>query len=159
LYNHYPGKEAVLKAIFETMDTELSGRSIPDEALDELVRDRSLEELLLLLLNRFIDHWKDPRKEQMWFVVSMEQYRRKEAAEIILKETERSLSNLTRVFQRLIDIEKISPRDPEMLAIEYGYGTRALHLEWALRQLHEIGSEKFFSVMEDRIRFFCDLIQ
>lgn len=159
LYHHYSGKEALLQAIFAQMDAELSDRELPDTVLENLVQQHSVEELLLLLLQRFIEHWQDPRKEQMWFVVSMEQYRRKEAADIILKETDRSLANLTKVFQHLIEAGKIPNRDPEMLAIEYGYGTRALHLEWALRQLHHEGAAEFYAMMEDRIRFFCTLIQ
>ena len=159
LYNHYSSKEALLLAIFHTMDAELSDRILSEETARALVREHSLEELLLFLLQRFISHWQDPRKERMWFVVSMEQYRRKEAAEIILRETERSLGNLVRVFQKLIEAGTIPGWDPEMLAIEYGYGTRALHLEWALRQLHDMGADQFYFLMEDRIRFFCRLIQ
>jgi hypothetical protein len=95
----------------------------------------------------------------MWFIVSMEQYRNKKAAQIIIDETDRNLHGLSKIFQMLMNEGKITETDPLTLAVEYGYSIRALHLEFELRRLHDMHPEEIQERMDQRIQTFVQGIR
>ena len=125
----------------------------------QLIREKSPEEVFRISSERFIQYWQDEQRTRMWFIVSMEQYRNKKAAQIIIDETDRNLLGLSKILHMLMDEGKITKTDPYTLAVEYGYSIRALHLELELRRLHDMHPEEIQKRMDQRIQTFVQGIQ
>ncbi len=159
IYNHFGSKEDILDEILTEFDNELSARGFPEELFAQLIRDKSPEEVFRISSERYISYWEDKQRARLWFVVSMEQYRNKKAAQIIIDETDRNLSNLSKMFQMLMNEDKIIETDPFTMAVEYGYSIRALHLEFELRRLHSIEPEILKERMNQRIQTFIQGIK
>ena len=159
IYNHFGSKEAILNEILAEFDNELSGREFPEELFTQLIREKSPEEVFRISSERFIQYWQDEQRTRMWFIVSMEQYRNKKAAQIIIDETDRNLLGLSKIFQMLMNEGKITETDPFTLAVEYGYSIRALHLELELRRLHDMHPEEIQERMDQRIQTFVQGIR
>lgn len=159
IYNHFRSKEDILDAILTEFDAELGSREFPEEFFAQLIRENSPEEVFRISSERYIQYWQNEQRTRMWFIVSMEQYRNKTAAKIIIDETDRNLENLSQIFQMLMDVGKIKDTDPYILAVEYGYSIRALHLEFELRRLHGLHPEELTERMEQRIQTFIQGIK
>ena len=159
IYNHFGSKEAILDEILAEFYNELSGREFPEEMFAQLIREKSPEEVFRISSERFIQYWQDEQRTRMWFIVSMEQYRNKKAAQIIIDETDRNLDGLSKILHMLMDEGKITETDPFTLAVEYGYSIRALHLELELRRLHDMHPEEIQKRMDQRIQTFVQGIQ
>lgn len=159
IYNHFGSKEDILNEILTEFDNELSGREFPEELFTQLIREKSPEEVFRISSERFIQYWQNEQRTRMWFIVSMEQYRNKKAAQIIIDETDRNLHGLSKIFQMLMNEGKITETDPFTLAVEYGYSIRALHLEFELRRLHDMHPEEIQERMDQRIQTFVQGIR
>jgi AcrR family transcriptional regulator len=159
IYNHFGSKEDILNEILTEFDNELSGREFPEEVFTQLIREKSPEEVFRISSERFIQYWQNEQRTRMWFIVSMEQYRNKKAAQIIIDETDRNLHGLSKIFQMLMNEGKITETDPFTLAVEYGYSIRALHLEFELRRLHDMHPEEIQERMDQRIQTFVQGIR
>jgi AcrR family transcriptional regulator len=159
IYNHFGSKEDILNEILTEFDNELSGREFPEEVFTQLIREKSPEEVFRISSERFIQYWQNEQRTRMWFIVSMEQYRNKKAAQIIIDETDRNLHGLSKILQMLMNEGKITETDPLTLAVEYGYSIRALHLELELRRLHDMHPEEIQERMDQRIQTFVQGIR
>ena len=159
IYNHFGSKEEILDQILTEFNDELSSREFPEELFAQLIRENSPEEVFRISSERYIQYWQDEERARRWFVVSMEQYRNKKAAQIIIDETDRNLEGLSKIFQLLMKEGKITETDPFTLAVEYGYSIRALHLEFELRRLHNLHPEELKDRMDQRIQTFVQGIK
>lgn len=158
-YNHFKSKQQLFDAIVEKLEKDLNSRDFDSDKTDEMIEKMTPVQIFRKLLDNFIEFWSDPVNEKIWFVLSQEQYKNKKAAELILNETGRILEKSRRIFSRLIEKKKVKDEDPELLAAEYAYTLRAMHLEYGLRGLHNFDSDGIKKRMYEHVSFFFDKLK
>lgn len=154
-YNHYTSKEALLSAIFDSINEEMANDYFPADSVTELIQNQTSEQVLLELLESYIEFWFESAMEQKWLILSMEQFRREDAMEIVLRRHEQNLAYFTRIFWRMINAGNIPVQDPRMLAAEFWHILQSFHQEYALRHVHQNNPDKFYQKMRAQISFFC----
>jgi len=155
-YNHYKGKDALLDAIFESFDKALLSNIISNEQLDLLTTQFSLKEMLLNGLKQYIGIWENPTAAQMWFVVSMEQYRNSKAGKIIIDESNRRISRTAYTFKLFQKKGKMKQGDPLALSKLYSFSIRSLHLDYGLKKLYNYDHEQSYKSMQAVCDIFCN---
>jgi len=155
-YNHYKGKDALLDAIFESFDKALLSNIISNEQLDLLTTQFSLKEMLLNGLKQYIGIWENPTAAQMWFVVSMEQYRNSKAGKIIIDESNRRISRTAYTFKLFQKKGKMKQGDPLALSNLYSFSIRSLHLDYGLKKLYNYDHEQSYKSMQAVCDIFCN---
>ena len=155
-YNHYKSKEQLLDAIFDSFNKALLSNAVSDEQLDLLTTQFSLKEMLQNGLKQYIGIWENPTAAQMWFVVSMEQYRNPKAGKIIIEESNRRISRTAYTFEQFQIKGKMKKGDPFVLANLYSFSIRSLHLDYGLKKLYNQDYEQSFQSMQAVSELFCD---
>lgn len=154
-YNHYKGKDQLLDAIFDSFNKALLSNAVSNEQLDLLTTQFSLKEMLLNGLKQYIGIWENPTASQMWFVVSMEQYRNSKAGQIIIDESNRRISRTAYTFEQFQRKGKMKQGDPLTLANLYSFSIRSLHLDYGLKKLYNYDHEKSYKSMLAVCDLFC----
>jgi len=154
-YNHYKGKDQLLDAIFESFRRALLSNAVSNEQLDLLTTQFSLKEMLMNGLKQYIGIWENPTAAQMWFVVSMEQYRNSKAGQIIIDESNRRISRTAYTFEQFQKKGKMKHGDPLVLANLYSFSIRSLHLDYGLKKLYNQDYEQSFKSMLAVSELFC----
>ena len=159
IYNHFESKDAILEEIFEHFQSELASLTPSNDIIEEVLEGDSPEKYLRDWFMRFIEFWDDPRRERIWFITSMEQHRNKKVAEMILRETGYLLDVTERILQKLVEKKRVKPFEPRLLAAEYVYTLRAMHLEYRLLKVTKQNTEDIEKLMSDHIEFFLERIK
>jgi len=154
-YNHYKGKDQLLDAIFDSFNEALLTNAVSNEQLDLLTTQFSLKEMLQDGLKQYIGIWENPTAAQMWFVVSMEQYRNSKAGQIIIEESNRRISRTAYTFGQFQKKGKMKKGDPLILANLYSFSIRSLHLDYGLKKLYNQDYEQSFKSMLAVSELFC----
>jgi len=154
-YNHYKGKDQLLDAIFESFRRALLSNAVSNEQLDLLTTQFSLKEMLQNGLKQYIGIWENPTAAQMWFVVSMEQYRNSKAGQIIIDESNNRISRTAYTFEQFQEKGKMKQGDPLILANLYSFSIRSLHLDYGLKKLYNQDYEQSFKSMLAVSELFC----
>jgi len=155
-YNHYKSKEQLLDAIFDSFNKALLSNAVSDEQLDLLTTQFSLKEMLQNGLKQYIGIWENPTAAQMWFVVSMEQYRNPKAGKIIIEESNRRISRTAYTFELFQKKGKMKQGNPLILANLYSFSIRSLHLDYGLKKLYNYDHEQSYKSMQDVCDLFCN---
>jgi len=154
-YNHYKSKDKLLDAIFESFRHALLSNAVTNEQLDQLTSQFTLKEMLLDGLEQYIGIWENPTAAQMWFVVSMEQYRNAKAGQIIIDESNRRIARTAYTFEQFQKKGKMKQGDPLTLANLYSFSIRSLHLDYGLKKLYNRDHEQSFKSMKAVSELFC----
>ena len=155
-YNHYTGKAILLEEIFSVMEKELGKNKLNAMQIDRFTDDLSLKEYLKRGIDRFMQRWNEPYAAKIWAIVSMEQYRNKKAAELIIKESERTLNNLSTAFLFFQQKRKMREGDPFLLANLYGFSIRAIHLDYSLRTFIDYEAKYSLNKMYETAELFAE---
>jgi len=154
-YNHYKGKDQLLDAIFDSFNKALLSNAVSNEQLDLLTTQLTLKEMLQNGLKQYIGIWENPTAAQMWFVVSMEQYRNSKAGQIIIDESNKRISRTAYTFEQFQKKGKMKQGDPLVLANLYSFSIRSLHLDYGLKKLYNQDYEQSFKSMLAVSELFC----
>lgn len=154
-YNHYISKNHLLEDIFQTANHFFLMNSPSNEQLDLMTTQLSLREMLQSGLDQYINMWDDPNSAQMWFVISMEQYRNPIAGQLVIDEAARRIQRSAYSFSLFQEKGKMKAGDPLILANLYNFSIRSLHLDYGLRKLHNNDSDTAYKAMQDVCDFFC----
>jgi AcrR family transcriptional regulator len=154
-YNHYKGKDQLLDAIFDSFSKALLSNAVSNEQLDLLTTQFSLKEMLQTGLIQYLGIWENPTAAQMWFVVSMEQYRNSKAGQIIIDESNRRMSRTAYTFEQFQKKGKMKQGDPLTLANLYSFSIRSLHLDYGLKKLYNQDYEQSYKAMVSVSDLFC----
>jgi AcrR family transcriptional regulator len=154
-YNHYKGKDQLLDAIFDSFSKALLSNAVSNEQLDLLTTQFSLKEMLQNGLTQYLGIWENPTAAQMWFVVSMEQYRNSKAGQIIIDESNRRMSRTAYTFEQFQKKGKMKQGDPLTLANLYSFSIRSLHLDYGLKKLYNQDYEQSYKAMVAVSDLFC----
>ena len=154
-YNHYTSKNELLEAIFANFNQALLNNAVSEEHLDVLTSHMTLREMLHNGLNQYVGIWENPTASQMWFVVSMEQYRNPLAGQIVIDEGKRRIVRTAHTFKLFQDKGKMKQGDPFTLANLYSFSIRSLHLDYGLRKIYNLDHEQSMKAMQAVCDFFC----
>lgn len=159
LYNHYRSKDAILEDIFTFFRDDFSKTLPPIELLDDILQNNSVEEFLKAGHRNFKKYMENENGQKMWRILQVEQYRSPLAREIILNNLfKTTIQFLEIVFTKLIDMKKIRPLDPKMLAIEYQYPVFSLLTEYNILTFDGKDTSEVESLLDQHIAFFLETI-
>jgi len=132
-YNHFSSKQELLKEIFTLLQEDLNQNRISLEEIKEMAKKVSLYEFLKYRMKKFLEGWTNDTARRLWYVISQQQYKNKQAAELIVDETEKSIKMYETAFRIFMAVGKMKQEDPYFLAMLYGLSFRALHLHYTYR--------------------------
>lgn len=160
LYNHYRNKDAILEDIFTFFRNDFSKTLPPVDALDDILKVNSVESFLKAGHRNFKKYMEDENGQKMWRILQVEQYRSSLAREIILNDLfKTTIQFLEIVFSKLIEMKKIRPLNPKMLAIEYQYPVFTLLTEYNILKFDEKDTSEIESLLDQHIIFFLETIK
>lgn len=159
LYNHFRSKEEILEAILLQFRVDFAKTIPPEEDLDEILANRTVEEFLKAGQQNFKNYMKDETGTKMWRILQVEQFRSPLAREIILEDLyNRTIRFLELVFSKLIELKRIRPHNPKALAIEYQYPVFSLLTEYNILKIDGKDTTAVDEKLEQHIAFFVEMI-
>lgn len=155
-YNHFPSKNSLLNEIFQITEENIDKLRLDKDELVELCSKLSLGEFLKKILEELENEWRKKGARDLWFVLTQQQYKNKRAAELIIRQNEKSIRMFEIAFQLFIDHKKMKPGDPNLLAMFYGYSMHAAHLKSTYNQFIQSNKDPDFSELYQIMSYFSD---
>ncbi|NPV00214.1 MAG: TetR/AcrR family transcriptional regulator [Brevinematales bacterium] len=157
-YNHYPSKDALLVEVYRRFADGMNAGTPSEDMIDARVRAADPVEFWLSSSKQYYRDSVSTLEGLLWRIISMEQYRDPRAGEAILQETGRTFRMGTLIFSKMIEHKKIPRHDPELLAHEFFYSGRAIHLEYLVLSAYGWDTSEVEKRSEEHIRFFINKI-
>lgn len=159
LYNHYRNKDEIFESILTFFREDFSKTLPPVELLDDILENSTVESFLKAGHRNFKKYMEDETGQKMWRILQAEQFRSPLAREIILNDLfKTTITFLELVFTKFIEMEKIRPLDPKMLATEYQYPVFSLLTEYNILKFDNQDTSEVETKLDQHISFFLDMI-
>lgn len=159
LYNHFSSKDEILESILNFFREDFSKTLPPLETLDEILQKHSVESFLKAGLHNFKKYMEDETRQKMWRLLQVEQFRSPLAREIILHDLYgKTIEFLEIVFTKFIEIKKIRPYNPKVLAIEYQYPVFSLLTEYNILKFDGKDTAEVEKKLDRHMDFFLNII-
>jgi len=155
-YNHFKSKEALLQEIFRITEENINNLRVGADELEKLCVDMTLREFLTFNLNRLIDEWHKPDARNLWYVLSQQQYKSKQAALLILQQMEKSIELFEVAFSYFMRAGKMHKGNAARLAELYGMSMHAAHLKATYLIVVEDEQEFNFATMHSILNEFVE---
>lgn len=98
--------------------------------------------------------------QKMWRILQVEQFREPLAREIILKDFfQTTIDFLEIVFSKLIELKRIRPLNPRLLAIEYQYTAFSLLAEYNILKFDKKDTSEVEKKLDQHIEFFLEMVR
>ena len=155
LYNHFKNKEQILESILTHFRTDFSKTMPPLEALDEILNNSTTDAFFKAGHRNFKTYMENVHAQKMWRVLQVEQFREPMARDIILNDFFQStIDFLEIVFKKLIEMKRIKPVDPRLLAVEYQYPAFSLLAEYNILKFDGKDTTEVERRLDQHIDFF-----
>ncbi|MCM3161500.1 TetR/AcrR family transcriptional regulator [Metabacillus litoralis] len=160
LYNHFKNKEQILESILTHFRTDFSKTMPPLEALDEILNNSTTDAFFKAGHRNFKTYMENVHAQKMWRVLQVEQFREPMARDIILNDFFQStIDFLEIVFKKLIEMNRIKPVDPRLLAVEYQYPAFSLLAEYNILKFDGKDTTEVERRLDQHIDFFLDMVK
>lgn len=160
LYNHYKNKEQILETILTHFRNDFSKTLPPMEALDQILANTTTETFLKAGHRNFKEYMENENGQKMWRILQVEQFREPLAREIILRDFFGTVIDfLEIVFTKLIEMNRIKPIPPRLLATEYQYPVFSMLTEYNILKFDGKDVSQVEKRLDDHIEFFLTIIQ
>lgn len=160
LYNHYKNKEQILESILTHFRNDFSKTLPPMEALDQILANTTTETFLKAGHRNFKEYMENENGQKMWRILQVEQFREPLAREIILRDFFGTVIDfLEIVFTKLIEMNRIKPIPPRLLATEYQYPVFSMLTEYNILKFDGKDVSQVEKRLDDHIEFFLTIIQ
>ncbi|MFV2045866.1 TetR/AcrR family transcriptional regulator [Metabacillus sp. YM-086] len=160
LYNHFKNKEQILESILTHFRTDFSKTMPPLEALDEILNNSTTDAFFKAGHRNFKTYMENVHAQKMWRVLQVEQFREPMARDIILTDFFQStIDFLEIVFKKLIEMNRIKPVDPRLLAVEYQYPAFSLLAEYNILKFDGKDTTEVERRLDQHIDFFLDMVK
>ncbi|NLK88051.1 MAG: TetR/AcrR family transcriptional regulator [Clostridiaceae bacterium] len=117
LYNHFKSKQQLLDEIFNYLDREFSGMSIPEDEAAKLIEVMDPAQFMDMCIMNFKMYFGKPRLIKIWRIVSIERFRNARANEFFTKNlVDYPLLYQSKVFEAMIKKGIMVNADPKVLA-------------------------------------------
>lgn len=147
-YNHFSSKQELLDDIFRMFVEEANLRIPNEQEVDLMVKHQPVNEIVQRRLVEYIRFWDHQLLENAWYVINMEQFKRKEAMQVALKIWNQVFELLEMIFTKLVALKKIKKVNPATLAYSYGYAMRAIQIEYELSKSNQLSTDEITSRMQ-----------
>lgn len=160
LYNHFKNKEQILESILTHFRTDFSKTMPPLEALDEILNNSTTDVFFKAGHRNFKTYMENVHAQKMWRVLQVEQFREPMARDIILNDFFQStIDFLEIVFKKLIEMKRIKPIDPRLLAVEYQYPAFSLLAEYNILKFDGKDTTEVERRLDQHIDFFLEMVK
>jgi len=160
LYNHFKNKEQILESILTHFRTDFSKTMPPLEALDEILNNSTTDAFFKAGHRNFKTYMENVHAQKMWRVLQVEQFREPMARDIILNDFFQStIDFLEIVFKKLIEMKRIKPVDPRLLAVEYQYPAFSLLAEYNILKFDGKDTTEVERRLDEHIVFFLEMVK
>ncbi|MFD2212607.1 TetR/AcrR family transcriptional regulator [Metabacillus endolithicus] len=160
LYNHFKNKEQILESILTHFRTDFSKTMPPLEALDEILNNSTTDAFFKAGHRNFKTYMENVHAQKMWRVLQVEQFREPMARDIILNDFFQStIDFLEIVFKKLIEMKRIKPVDPRLLAVEYQYPAFSLLAEYNILKFDGKDTTEVERRLDQHIDFFLEMVK
>ena len=154
LYNHFGSKEEMIGEMYRYLREKSRSRISPaDTDPGELVRGRSLAEVLTLAVGNYGTMIEQPEMMTFYRVIYSERANDPAAAAIMVEETKRMLLATKALFYALAVHGKLKTDDPDMAAFSFAMAVHAI-MDHRL-DCRFAGIEEPKDMMQDYINWFC----
>ena len=142
LYNHFKSKDDIVQEAYRYLREQARAKSMmPVVDLTDLLEDRSLEEILLVLFDQYCSLMLDEDFLRLFKVLYAERTTNAMAATVVLEETDRMVDQVAALFQALCDQGKMQCDDVDMAALSFALTIHGL-VDRQLDELCAQGSSK-----------------
>lgn len=160
LYNHYPSKEAILTTVFALFENAVAKTILPLEALPGILAEVTPKEFLAKGLELVQAQMGTEPMEQIWRVVYLEQYRNKEARQLLWEKViMRTMAFLEEAFRQMAARGRIKNIDPSLLASEYQYPIYLMMTAYVIAKLDGRDTDFVMRKMREHVEFFWEVIR
>lgn len=160
LYNHFRNKDEILENILTSFRDDFRKTMPPIEKLDHILQNSTVADFLKAGQRNFKNYMEDEKGRKMWRILQVEQFRSSLARKIILEDLYKStIEYLEIVFSKLIELGKIRPLEPKLLAIEYQYPVFSLLTEYNILTFDGQDTSEVESKLNQHLAFFLDNIK
>lgn len=146
-YNHFSSKKALLVEIFNLLQKGLESSRTSKEEIEAKVKEMTLAEFMKYRLDKFLGGWSDQMAQQLWYVVSHQQYKDKKASALIVRESEKFIEMFETAFEMFMQEGKMKKENPRFLARLYGFSSRAIHLDYTYRKFAGLETDPDYKEM------------
>jgi AcrR family transcriptional regulator len=160
IYNHFPGKDAILEEIFNLYQDEYA-RLVPSEELvEQALSTITPEQFWKNGFRNFKELMGSARMEKITRILTLEMYRNPRARQILLENSIYAPVDFTeRTFRKLIKRGQIKALDPHLLAVEFQSTIFALYVQYLVLHLAGEDTQTVEQQVADHIDFFSELVK
>ena len=126
LYNHFASKDEIVNAMYSELRKQAQRRNTNSAGFPSLSEDKSLEELLTACCSGYIRFLSDKDMLTFFKVLYSERSTSPEAAQIMVEETERMISNTRSLFYALVVHGKMKNENVDAAAMSYAFTIHSL---------------------------------
>lgn len=141
LYNHFKSKDDLVRETYRYVREQARARSkMPEVDFALLFEGKSLEQILLTLLDQYCSLVLDNDLLRLFGVIYAERSTSPDAAQILLAETDHMVQQVTSLFHALSEKGKLQCNDLDMAALSFAMTVHAL-VDYQLDELRACNEE------------------
>ena len=161
LYNHFKSKDEIINAMYSSLRNQAQANASkkPFKSMEDL-KDKSLEEILLMSAQTYIKLVSDENMLKFFKVIYSERSTDETAGAIMVAETEKMISNTKDLFYFLAIHKKIANEDVDMAAFAYAMAMHSM-IDYQMDLMtagNEKDAEKITKSIKDFIKFYSKKI-
>jgi len=159
LYNHYPGKEAILDDILEYFKAQVEKAMIPDDKMEAFVDSMPPDILLTRGFAKIIQSITPSVMDKIYHIIVIEVYRNPKVRHFYEAYNEQNIKAVRKLFMIMQDKKLIREMDPVFLADAYMAMINFYSNRLFLYKADYEDSRKFEEEIEQRLLQFVDLFK
>ncbi len=127
LYNHFSSRDEIIEAMYESLREESKRKTDAGEIdFDELIRNRSLNEILGICVNSYREVVKEPQMFLFYKLIMSERTINRNAAEILVRET-KTMINATKSLFYALQVKGVADfKDADAAAFSFAMAVHAI---------------------------------
>lgn len=126
LYNHFTSKEEIISEMYSVLRVQAQRRNTVSVDYTSLIEGRRLEDILTECLSGYIKFLSDKDMLTFFKVLYSERSTSRTAAQIMVEETERMISNTKSLFYALVVHGKMKNENVDTAAMSYALTIHSL---------------------------------
>lgn len=154
IYYHFENKQAILKAAYELFRKNILPFFTVTDELIQRVRTADPIPSWTNALETFYEIFEQEWVWKVWLILSNEQYRDREATDILLEFHQAAIDGTVAILEILKEQDRIIDTDLHLLAREFQYTNRAYHLEYIMRKQHGMDTSQIPEWVRQHVEYF-----
>ncbi len=158
IYNHYRSKDDIMEHIFQYFKKELVKMRPPEANIQKI--DHIKPEIFIQRANLTLNLFKNPKMDQIFKIISSEQFRDERARKIMLQcLIQEPYSFSKKILEIMVNNGIIAKIDPEIKAMEFQYTIFTLFQEYLLLQSEGSNTSQNEKLIEKHLDYFVNSLK